>query len=404
MITVLLNHPRRRPHEPRRPQWALALGGTVAAVVLGGYAQTFSPIGALILMLAFAMGVTLYHAAFGFTGAYRRFIEDGDLSGISAQFIMLSIAMVLFAPTLDSGDVFGHGVSGALAPVSVSMAIGAFLFGAGMQTGGGCASGTLFSVGGGSTKMLLVLFFFCLGCFLATFHFNWWVSLPSAGTISLRNILGTWQALALQLGALALLTSTLWLFGARHRNSLWSRASEEQFRLTWRRLLHGPWPLLLGAAMLALLNWATLLVAGHPWSVTWAFTLWATKTAVFFGWDPASVSFWSGGFTRRSLYQPLLADTTSVMNFSIILGAFAAASLAGRFHPQWRMSLRDGVFAVLGGLMLGYGARLAYGCNIGALFSGIASTSLHGWVWLFAAMAGNVLALRVRRRPGPTPV
>jgi hypothetical protein len=157
-------------------------------------------------------------------------------------------------------------------------------------------------------------------------------------------------------------------------------------------------------AILALLNWATLLVAGHPWSVTWAFTLWAAKTAVFFDWDPATVSFWSGGFTGRSLYQSLFSGTTSVMNFGIILGAFAAASLAGRFHPQWRISLRDGALAVLAGLLLGYGAHLAYGCYIGALFNRIASTSLHGWVWLFATMAGNVLALRVRLRLGRTPV
>ena len=38
--------------------------------------------------------------------------------------------------------------------------------------------------------------------------------------------------------------------------------------------------MLLGGAALALLNWATLLVAGHPWTITWGFTLWAAKVAV----------------------------------------------------------------------------------------------------------------------------
>jgi uncharacterized membrane protein YedE/YeeE len=52
--------------------------------------------------------------------------------------------------------------------------------------------------------------------------------------------------------------------------------------------------------------------------------------------------------------------------------------------------------AVIGGLFLGYGARLAYGCNIGAYFSGIASGSLHGWLWLVAAFAGNVAGTRLR--------
>ena len=52
--------------------------------------------------------------------------------------------------------------------------------------------------------------------------------------------------------------------------------------------------------------------------------------------------------------------------------------------------------SIIGGLMLGYGARIAYGCNIGALFSGIASSSVHGWLWLVSAFVGNVLGTRVR--------
>jgi uncharacterized membrane protein YedE/YeeE len=89
-------------------------------------------------------------------------------------------------------------------------------------------------------------------------------------------------------------------------------------------------------------------------------------------------------------------DVTSVMNFGIILGALTAAGLAGRFAPSWRVPSRSLAAAVLGGLMLGYGARIAYGCNIGAYFSGIASSSVHGWLWFAAAFAGNVLGTRMR--------
>jgi hypothetical protein len=46
--------------------------------------------------------------------------------------------------------------------------------------------------------------------------------------------------------------------------------------------------------------------------------------------------------------------------------------------------------------MLGYEARVAYGCNIGAYFSGVASGSLHGWLWLAAAFARNVAGSRLR--------
>ena len=60
------------------------------------------------------------------------------------------------------------------------------------------------------------------------------------------------------------------------------------------------------------------------------------------------------------------------------------------------MPVKSLVAAIVGGLFRGYGARIAYGCNIGAYFSGIASASVHGWVWLVAAFAGNVLGTALR--------
>ena len=114
------------------------------------------------------------------------------------------------------------------------------------------------------------------------------------------------------------------------------------------------------------------------------------------GFDPASWPFWSTPAQRAALEGSVLADVTSVMDFGIVLGALLAAALAGRFAPNWRVPLRSAVAAVAGGLMLGYGARLAYGCNIGAYFSGIASGSLHGWAWIGPALLGNWVGLRLR--------
>ena len=93
------------------------------------------------------------------------------------------------------------------------------------------------------------------------------------------------MAVALQLGLLALIWLALraWAKG-RRQGPLWQR-------LTWERLLCGPWPLLFAAAMLAGLNALTLVVAGHPWTVTWAFTLWGAKAAAALGWDTLTSSF-----------------------------------------------------------------------------------------------------------------
>jgi hypothetical protein len=278
-----------------------------------------------------------------------------------------------------------------VAPVSISMLFGALIFGIGMQMGGGCASGTLLTVGGGNLYMLLVLVFFCAGTFWASLDMQWWASLPGIGAVSLAENVGSWPAVGLQIAALLLVYGFLRLVGGRNQRALWW-----QHGFSWSRVLRGPWPLLLGAGALAMLNWLTLLVAGHPWSITWGFTLWAAKGAVLLGWDPATNPFWGSAFAGGALARPVLADTTSVMNIGIVIGALAAAALAGKLEVRARLSPLSVIAAMAGGLLLGYGARLAYGCNIGAFFSGVASTSLHGWAWIVAAVLGNLIGVRLR--------
>ncbi len=378
------------PEAPSIQRWPLAAAAVVTLVLFvhltGQGAKSAS-----LFAVGLGLGVALYHAAFGFTGAWRRAIVDKDISGVTAQLLMLAAAMLLFGPFLAQGAAFGHPVGGAFAPVSVSMALGALLFGIGMQLGGGCASGTLFSAGGGSARMILVLVFFCLGAFWGSLDLRWWQTLPSLGVVSLGRELGWPLAVPLQLAALLLIYMGLRLYGGRNGRSLWPGGG-----LSWSMLLRGPWPLLLGAGLLALFNWATLMIAGHPWSITWAFSLWVAKAAAALGWDPATSSFWTGGFQARALARPILADTTSVMNVGIILGAFVAATLAGKFAPRAKLPWPSLAAVVVGGLLMGYGARLAYGCNIGAFFSGVASTSLHGWVWILAAIPGNIIGVRLR--------
>ena len=60
------------------------------------------------------------------------------------------------------------------------------------------------------------------------------------------------------------------------------------------------------------------------------------------------------------------------------------------------LTLRAAIGALLGGLLMGYGASLAGGCNIGAYVAGVASGSLHGWVWGGFAMLGCVVGLPLR--------
>jgi uncharacterized membrane protein YedE/YeeE len=370
--------------------------GAGALLLLGALAlgQAVSPRQAALYLLGAALGLVLYHAAFGFTSAWRVFIADRRGAGLRAQMVMLAVAAVLFFPVLAGGTLFGQPVQGLVAPVGVSVLFGAFIFGLGMQLGGGCASGTLYTVGGGSTRMLLTLAAFVAGSALGAAHLHWWAALPHLPPVSLVRAWGPWPALAVNLAVFAAIAGlTLVLERRRHGGLV---APEAAPRAGLARLLRGPWPLVAGAVALALLNFATLALAGRPWGITSAFALWGSKAAALIGFNPASWPFWSSPAQRAALEGSVLTDVTSVMDFGIILGALLAAALAGRFAPRWGVPLRSAVAAVVGGLLLGYGARLAYGCNIGAYFSGIASGSLHGWAWMVAAFFGNVLGTWLR--------
>jgi uncharacterized membrane protein YedE/YeeE len=369
----------------------IAIFLTIAGVLY--FASAASPRQAALYAVGVALGLTLYHAAFGFTSAWRVFITDGRGAGLRAQMLMLALGTLLFFPVLANGSLFGNAVTGLVSPAGTSVAFGAFIFGLGMQLGGGCASGTLYTVGGGSTRMVITLAAFIAGSVIATAHMPFWTSLPSLPATSLIKTLGVAPALALNWIVFgAIVVATVLIERRRHGRLLTDHVPRRQ-ALVW---LRGPWPLAAGAIALALLNFATLALSGRPWGVTSAFALWGAKILSGAGVDVASWPYWTSAANAASLHAPLSRDVTSVMDAGIVIGALAASALAGRYAPQWRIPLRSVLAAILGGLLLGYGARLAYGCNIGAYFSGIVSGSLHGWLWMAAAFFGNVLGTRLR--------
>ena len=346
---------------------------------------------ALFVVGAFA-GVVLYHAAFGFTSSWRVFIADRRGAGLRAQMLMLAVTCAVFFPLLASGSLFGQPLRGNVSPAGVGVTAGAFIFGLGMQLGGGCASGTLFSVGGGSTRMVITLFFFIIGSVIGTAHMGWWTAQPALAPASLVTATGPWIGLA---ASFAIFGAIAWMTVIAEKKRHGGLVDDLK-PARGPRWLTGPWPLVAGAIGLAVVNIATLTIGGRPWGVTSAFALWGAKWFAALGIDVASWSYWQAPAQASALQSSVLADVTSVMDFGIILGALLAAILAGRFAPTLKISGRSLAAAVVGGLLLGYGARIAYGCNIGAYFSGIASGSLHGWLWLVAAFAGNIVGTRLR--------
>lgn len=346
----------------------------------------------LASMIGVIAGVALYHAAFGFTAHWRQFLQEGRGHGLRMQFVLIGLTSLFTFPLIAYGDAIGIDARGAIAPVSVAVAAGAFTFGFGMMFAGGCGSGTLFTVGGGSVRMVFTLSAFIAGSLIATAHVPWWRTLPSAPRIGLVDELGPWAALA----ALFALLAAIWAYSQSREKRLHGELETPPREMG--PILQGPWSLLIGAVAIALVSVATILLLGRPWGITSAFTLWGAKIATGLGVDVASWPYWQNrtAWLRRSVFL----DATSVMNFGIVAGAFLAASLAGKFRPSFRITAPELGTAMLGGLCMGYGARIAYGCNIGAYLGGMISGSLHALAWMAAALVGSAVALKLRTGRG----
>ena len=159
---------------------------------------------------------------------------------------------------------------------------------------------------------------------------------------------------------------------------------------------------MVAAILLALFAIANLVVAGQPWGVVYGLGLWAAKGAAALGSDLSASPFWAAPINATRLRESILTDYTSLTNIGMIAGAawFAVRRAGSLDQPVQPLPARAWVAAALSGLVLGYSSRLAFGCNVGALYSGIATGSLHGWVWFAAAFAGSITGVRLRYRVG----
>ena len=378
------------------PQKPLIIAGVIVGFILLVYRSiTQTTAQPLLFAIGLLLGYTLFHARFGFTSAFRRLMSVGNGQAMRSHMLMLAVAVTLFAPILAYGTtIFGGSVAGYVSPVGVSLLVGAFVFGIGMQLGGGCASGTLYAVGGGRSVMFITFIFFVIGATIGAYHLPFWTEeMPSFAPFSLATSTGLGYSGAWVL-SLVLFALIAWVTLVVEKKTKAPKMAPVPTESGWRRIFRGSWPLFAAAIVLAILNALTLLTRGQPWGITSAFSLWGSKIASSFGVDVANWGYWQGA-NAAALNASIFADSTTVMNIGIIIGAFIASAAGGLFKFT-QITLGNFAASVIGGLMMGYGARLAFGCNIGAYFGGIASFSAHGYIWGIMAMAGTFLALYLR--------
>jgi uncharacterized membrane protein YedE/YeeE len=159
------------------------------------------------------------------------------------------------------------------------------------------------------------------------------------------------------------------------------------------------WPPLLAGIALGLVLLLTFMLTGHGLGATGFFTRLAA-------WSGGAVAF---DATYHNAYLgPLLDDgrpLSAWITWQVLgvgLGALAASWSAGRLRLKLDGAHRSGrparaLMALVGGLLAGFGARVAAGCTSGVGLSGTATLAVAGFVFLGAFFAAGLLASRLVR-------
>lgn len=356
---------------PRPIQWGgVAVAAGMATWVLHHAGAAGDAQVAALFALGAALGAAFVRFGYGFTGSFAELVVRADGRALGAAFIVPAVAALVVVPVGAAVD----GYSRFVAPIGPVLVGGAFLFGIGMQLAGGCGSGTLVAAGQGSRRMWVALPFFCVGGVVGTVLLPRLAAVPDLGVVDLADRLGPWWGLA---ATEAMLLAGAWavLRGAR--------PSRERLR---------------AGAVIGALAAALFLVSGTPWGITLGLTVWGAQALAAAGLDIGALAFWAEPEAAALLAGPLFTLHGSLTDAALLIGALAAAAMHGTLRHGRAIGWRRACAAAAGGLLMGVGARLSAGCNIGAFLGGASSGSLHGVVWLAAAIAGSWLGVRLLAR------
>ncbi len=374
-MTTTTFHPLDIRTSPNWDALFLALSLGITALLLAMVLLDGQPASAVLILSGFGLGIAFLKAEFSYTASWRRFLTRGEAGGLIGGLIVIAVSALVIVPVSALAPKFG----GAIAPLGPSLLIGAFAFGLGMQLANGCGSGTLYTAGGGSGRMLVTLAFFVIGSLFGSLSLPPVLALGGIDPVLAADYFGPWGGLAVTLASIAMVGATIaTVAGRRGADFVPSRTY------------------IVGGVLIGLLCIAAFLAGGHPWSVTFGYTVWGAKLASALGFDLTQYPFWQWEGPKRALIQSVLSDTSSLTDFGMLLGAMAAAAASKPFARGAWPPARSLFAAALGGLVCGWGARLGFGCNIGAFVGGIGSGSLHGWVWFAMALAGSVVGIKLR--------
>ena len=373
----------------------MALTAWAVAVVVYMAAHAADTGFSMFWVFGLAFGFVLQRARFCFASAFRDIFLMGHSRNMRGLLLGLAVASVGFGLVMSQQmPMTSLGVyppSANVLPLGIHTGLGGLLFGMGMVLAGGCVSGSIYRMGEGYVASWVAFAGVMGGLLVSAYTWNWWwdIHIADAPRIWLPHWIGHPGALLVTL--LALAGVYVWVLSVEHRAGIVvpplsrSHSQPESVSDDLRSVAHSlfvkAWPVLPAGAVLGGLN-VLLFTAQEPWGFTGEVSRWSVGMASLVNAAPgplAGVEELPGCVLVPS--DGLFFNHMLFLVCGMLFGSFAAALGAGEF--KLRVPRRTVRYAqsLGGGVFMGYGAGIAMGCTIGALFSAIPSLAVNGWVF-----------------------
>jgi len=383
---------------PLPPLSRLAAGAVaiVAALYLAHHLSAVPGNGrelSLSVLLGVAFGAVLQRSRFCFYCVTRDFFAERDARGLLGIVAALAVGTlgyhVLFGAFLPDPTTGRLPPGAHIGPVSWVLAVGALSFGFGMALSGSCISAHLYRLGEGSPTSPIALFGALIGFVLGFLSWNtlYLRALQEAPVAWLPKGFGYGGSVALQLALLGVLAA---LLARAHRRP----APADPAQPWWQRR----WPAYVGGILVGFIGVLAYLRIG-PLGVTAELGSIARTAVSGASWFPQRLEGLDSFAGCATTVKETLWSENGAFVVGLVLGSLGVALPAGDFKPRLPR-LGESVRALLGGVLLGWGAMVALGCTVGTLLSGIMAAAVSGWVFALFLLIGTWAGWYLRKRMG----
>lgn len=377
----------------------LIVAALIALANFLGTSETYGSNASFSLLMGTALGIVFERARFCFFCIFRDGIENRITTPFLSIFSAIAVGAIgyaiVFGMFLPNPETRNLPPAAHIGPVSWVLALAAFAFGIGMALSGACIGGHLYRLGQGSLRAIPALLGTAIGFGLGFLTWNdlYLGVIQEAPTIWLPHLIGYSGALIATLAVLIAL-SLVALKLNRKDDKYSASVAEPLNAVTLReRIVRRRWAPIYSGAIVGVIGTIAYLRI-EPLGVTRQI---GSSTRTFLdaqAWLPENLSGLDVMAGCIGVVSEIITNNGWII-LGIVIASFAAALSGNRFKIEPLRASTAGT-AVLGGILLGWGAMLSLGCTVGVLLSSTQAFAVSGWVFFALVFAGSWVGIKLK--------